>query len=232
MAETLTAFHARVDGYTHCSLNREEDLVTCASLADKVAPDGALLPFFGSTVVYDMDGETKEQLAARQALLYRHGAACLAEPLAAESFHITLHDLVSGTHQRAVEKEVARTQAQAQALLAELSREGIAPVRMVSTQMFSMVQTSVVQGFAPETEADCTALMRLYERFHAVVPLGWGLTPHVTLGYYRPGRYGMDTVDALAYAFAQASRLPQLHITLAPERLRVCRFSSMNCYHA
>lgn len=230
MPETLAAFHARVDGFTADSLPHEGGLVTRGSLTAKVGPDGALRSFFGNTVIYELDDASKLALSRRQVLLHHHAGWCLAEPLAPEAFHITLHDLVNGPEEAALAADVARAEGEALSLLDALRREGIPPIRMVSTHAFSMVNTSVVMGFAPETEADCAALMGLYERFHAVVPLGWGLTPHVTLGYYKPGEYGRETVDTLNHVIREAEALPPIRLTLAPEGLVCRRFSDMNHY--
>lgn len=230
MPETLAAFHARVDGFTADSLPHEGGLVTRDILTAKVDPDGGLRPFYGNTVIYELDDASKLALSQRQVLLHHRAGWCLAEPLAPETFHITLHDLVNGVDEAAVAAEVARTQTQALALLEALRREGTPPIRMVSTHVFSMIATSVVMGFAPETEADCAALMGLYERFHAVMTLGWGLTPHVTLAYYKPGGYGREAVDALNRAICEAEKLAPIRLTLAPERLVYRCFSDMNHY--
>lgn len=230
MPETLTAFHARVDGFTADSLPHEGGLVTRDSLTAKVGWDGGLRPFFGNTMIYELDDASKLALCQRQVLLHHRAGWCLAEPLAPETFHITLHDLLNSPEESAIAAEVAHAEARALALLDEVRREGIPPIRMVSTHVFSMVTTSLVMGFAPETEADCAALMGLYERFHAVVPISWGLTPHVTLAYYKPGQYGPETVDALKSAICNAEALPPIHLTLQPDMLFHRRFSDMNHY--
>lgn len=232
MAETLTAFHARVDGFQRSSLPQDGWLTTRDGLRDKVDDAGALRPFYGSTVIYDLDDGAKLALAFRQAMLCCSCGVCLAEPLDPASFHITLHDLTSSADEHTARADVRRTRAAAEALMAALRAEGLPPIRMVSTHVFSMVSTSVVQGFAPETEADCAALMGLYERFHQVAPLGWGLTPHVTLGYYRPGTYGPEATGALAETFRRADQLPPLRLTLTGEKLAYCLFEDMNTYHA
>lgn len=230
MPETLTAFHARVDGFTADSLPHEGGLVTRESLNAKVGWNGELRPFFGNTVIYELDAASKLALCQRQVLLHHRAGWCLAAPLAPETFHITLHDLINGPEEAAVAADTARTEAEALALLEQLRQTGIPPIRMRGTHVFSMVNTSLVMGFAPETEADCAALMGLYERFHAVVPITWGLTPHATLAYYKPGRYGPETVDALNAAIREAEALPPLRLTLSPDRLFHRRFSDMNHY--
>lgn len=230
MAESLAAFHARVDGFSVDSLPHAEGLTTRGSLTVKVGPDGSLRPFFGNTVLWELDGEAKLALCQRQTLVHHRAGGCLAQPLAPQTFHVTLHDLVSGPDPAAIAADMARAEQQTLALLDALRREGIPPIRMVSTHVFSMVATSVVMGFAPETEGDCAALMALYERFHEVLPLSWLLTPHVTLAYYRPGQYGQDAVDALSQAFAESAALPPIRITLQPGALVLRRFSDMNHY--
>ncbi|MBR3763225.1 MAG: hypothetical protein IKK57_01565 [Clostridia bacterium] len=230
MPESLYDFHARVDEFQQDSLPHAGDLVTRASLTDKVAPDGSLRPFHGSTVIYGLTDAEKLALAHRQTLLHHLCAPCLAEPLEPASFHLTLHDLISGTNLPDVSARVARTIRQAEDLLQAIRQENTPPVQVVSTHAFSMVNTSVVMGFAPQTEADCERLMVLYERFHAVVPLQWGLTPHVTLAYYRPGCYGQETLHALQEAIRRMEDLPPLQLTLHPERLFCRRFSDMNHY--
>lgn len=230
MPETLRQFHERVDGFTCDSLPGEGGFTTRESLREKIGPEGGLLPFFGSTVIWELDEAARQTLAERQELLYACCGRCLAAPLSPHTFHITLHDLVSSPDAAAIEAEAARTADHAAHVLTTLRHEGIAPLHLRSTAMFSMVSTSVVMGFAPETEADCAALMGLYERFHAVHPLSWGLTPHVTLAYYRPGEYGGDAKAALREAFRQSAAMSPVEIVLQPDRLRVSRFSDMNHY--
>lgn len=230
MPETLRQFHGRVDGFTHDSLPHAGGFATRESLRDKVGLDGRLQPFFGSTVIWELDDDVKQALSQHQALLYARCGACLAEALSPAAFHITLHDLVSSPDAGAIDAVASRTAAGAAAILAALRADGIPPICLCSTTMFSMVSTSVVMGFAPETEADCAALMGLYERLHAVVPIPWGLTPHATLAYYCPGEYDAEMTAALRKAFAASSALPPLKITLWPEKLRVCRFIDMNHY--
>ena len=228
MPESLAAFHARVDGFSACSLPQEGGFATSAGLTAKVAPDGRLLPYYGNTVIFSLPDAVKLALCRRQAAVYHRAGWILAEPLAPETFHITLHDLVSGPDEAAIAAAIAQTEAQTLALLETLKQEGMPPISMVSTHVFSMASTSLVTGFAPETEADCTALMALYDRFQAIRPLPWGLTPHVTLGYYRPGCYGPEALDALNAAIRDCAALPPIRLTLTPESLHLCRFTDMN----
>lgn len=230
MPENLAAFHARVDSFTADSLPHDGRLVTRDSLTAKVAPDGGLRPFFGNTIIFELDDTAKIALSQRQVLLHHHCAPCLAQPLSPETFHLTLHDLINSPDQAAIEDAVKQTELHALLALSLLRRKPSPPIRLRSTHVFSMVNTSVVLGFAPATEMDCLQLMSLYETFHTVVPLNYGLTPHVTLGYYKPGEYGWETVSALNHVIREAEKLPPIELTLCLDQLHYRRFSDMNHY--
>ena len=230
MPETLREFHQRVDGFMLDSLPREGGLVTREPLREKVGPDGRMLPFFGNTMIYDLPDAVKVQISRMQVLLHHLCGPCLAEPLSPATLHLTLHDLLNGVDESALRDGVAATGAQAEALLADMRREIAPPVQLRSVAAFNMVNGSVALGFAPETEADCARIMALHARFQQVVALSYPLTPHVTLAYYRPGRYGRDMVDALAEALRQINALPPVRLSLSAEMLHYRRFSDMNHY--
>ena len=108
--------------------------------------------------------------------------------------------------------------------------QNLPPLHMKTTWLFNMVNTSIVMGFAPESEADCNLLMGLYEDFQSVCPLNWGLTPHVTLAYYKPGYYGQEWVEEMNRVFREAEDMGQIHIQLSAEDLFYRTFQNMNTY--
>lgn len=230
MPETLREFHDRVDGFTADSLPHDGPLVTRDSLQAKVAPDGTLRPFFGNTLIYRLTDESKLALARRQTLLHHRCGYALAEPLQPDTFHITLHDLVNGPDEGSIERDLVYAELRTRCLLDILANDMPPVIRLRSTHVFSMVNTSVVMGFEPVTEQDCDILMKLYEYFHSVVPLNWGLTPHVTLAYYKPGVYGPETVDALRQVIREAEELPPVEVALSFADLCYATFSDMNHY--
>ena len=73
---------------------------------DKVGADGRLLPFYGNTVIYDLTDEAKDALKQLQDRLYESCGHFLSEKLTRESFHMTLHDLLSGTDREEVLSKV------------------------------------------------------------------------------------------------------------------------------
>lgn len=226
MTENIEAFRRRT-AFVWDSLPEEGGFVTHPRLTDKVDPAGRFRPFYGDTVIFDLTDEDKEWLSGLQRMLYTACGALLAEPLDPESFHITLHDLHSGTDADVVADAISRSREGVKSLLTSLPGNWAVSVR--PTAVFSMVATSVVLGFEPVSEEDCAALMGLYGAIEQVVPVGYPLTPHVTLAYYRPIAGGEDMLCLLRKALAevQGSMTPR---TLTLSQPRYCAFTDMNHY--
>ena len=225
--ETLNEFHARVDGFQRDSLPHNGPLVTKPLLVEKIAPDGRLRSFFGNTMIFDLPEDVQLQIAQMQLILHHRCGVMLAEPLAPSTLHMTLHDLLNGVDEAALAEPVRNTGEQAKALLAALRAERQPSIRLTSTCAFNMGSGSVALGFAPDTEADCAAIMGMHARFQDVVALNYPLTPHVTLAYYRPGTH--DTA-ALAEALREINALGKVRITVDAEALHYYRFTDMNNY--
>ncbi len=228
--ETLMQFHDRVDGFTCDSLPRSGPLTTRQPLTEKVSPDGRMLPFFGNTMIFDLPPVTRLAIARMQVLLHHRCGPMLAEPLHPHTLHMTLHDLLNGTDENALLDGLQTTEKAARAVLRRQRESALPGVHLTSTRAFNMVNGSVALGFAPDTEADCAALMAMHGDYQAVVPLSYPLTPHVTLAYYRPGVYGGDQVAALADVLAQIAQMPPVHLILTADDLHYYRFTDMNTY--
>lgn len=228
MLESLSEFRRRT-AFVRDSLPREGSFVTNPRLAQKVSAEGKLRPFFGDTVIYEPDAREKATLSEIQRALYGGCGSMLAEPLDAASFHLTLHDLNSAPEPEPISAEMARCEVAVREILAGLPESLRRPLDVRATAAFSMVNTSVVLGFEPASEADCAALMELYERFQGVVRLNYPLTPHVTLAYYRPGDYGPEGLRLLRGALEEINRaLPAFELRLAEPVYRC--FDDMNHY--
>lgn len=228
--ETLHEFHARVDGFQRDSLPHDGWLTTKPLLVEKVAPIGALLPFFGNTMIFDLPQDVQLTIARMQLLLHHRCPQMLAQPLTPSTLHMTLHDLLNGIDSAALAEPVRRTGEQAKAIHTQQRAAGIPPIRLTSTLAFNMTNGSVALGFAPDTEADCTALMGMHAAYQAVVALNYPLTPHVTLAYYKPGSYGPEEVAALAEALQEINKLPKVRIAVDAECLHYYTFEDMNTY--
>lgn len=204
----------------------EGELITSPGLRAKADETGRLLPFEGNTVVFLLDDEVKQKLAGLQDRLYQAAGEMLSEPLHPDTFHMTLHDLANGTPGPDTRRWMAETEPAARAVLAGLRQEYTAPLAMQTTWMFNMVNTSIVLGLAPADEDSRDRLGRMYEALNGVVPLNYALTPHITLAYFRPGRYGEAALSSLRAALGPVD----LRLTLRMEDLVLQRFSDMNHY--
>lgn len=223
MPESLEQFSQRT-AFVRDSLPVSGCFVTNAGLNKKIDSDGRLLPFYGDTVIFQLSQSDLAWLKGIQQSLYDRCGTMLAEPLPPESFHITLHDLNNAPRQEEVANAMAQSGAASRELLATLDE---VVIELRATAVFSMVNTSVVLGFAPVNDANCATLMTLYERFQQIVYLDYPLTPHVTLAYYRPGDYGEDGLHRLREAITAVND----HMTRRIVRLtdpRYCRFDDMS----
>lgn len=223
--ETLDQFHQRVDGFMQHSLNVSCAMETNPNLKMKVDSDGKFLPFYGNTVVFDLPVEIKNELEKIQSMLYEFCGDFLAEPLAPDSFHITLHDLLSNVSY----SELKEMEPSAKRLAMSLALKD-EKIRMTSTYLFNMVNTSMVIGFSPADEESCDRVMFYYDLFQSVVPLAYPLTPHVTLAYYRPQMLETEQVQRLQTVIDEVSKRNKMTFELSSSMLKYQRFSDMNHY--
>ena len=211
--------------YISDSLPTVGDLCTNPNLCKKADTRGGFLPFFGNTVVFDLDRETKNALQVLQDELYRSAGRMLSRRLDPGTFHMTLHDLVNGPELTdGLKQRMAAAEAGAKSLLPHWKAQP--PLHMKATWLFNMVNTSIVLGLAPGDDASWHALDAMYTALEAVVPLGYALTPHITMAYFRPGTY---TQYDLAH-LRQALHPVDLDIQLRMEALVYQEFSDMNRY--
>ena len=227
--ENLSAFLARTAGFTSDSLPHSGELETSANLPLKVGMDGKMEPFMGNTVVFPLPEEAKREIGRMQERLYRTCAPALAEPLEASSFHITLHDLLSGKPDRDLRSRIGCIRNAALECVRQIAQAG-KTVRLHSTALFNMVNTSMVLGFAPDDEESCGRLMTYYEILQKTVCLSYPLTPHVTIAYFRPGVIPAGLVENLREAVDETGQWEKIFMELPAETLEYQLFSDMNHY--
>lgn len=188
-----------LDDYITCSLPQWGDFTTNPSLRKKVDDAGNLLPFLGKTVVFLLDDDTKEKLRQIQDSLYQAAPDMLAQPLQMSTFHMTLHDLANGTpEQPGLEDYMRYTQERVSKILPVW--KDASPLRMKTTWLFNMVNTSIVLGLKPADEGSWRRLDEMYTALEDVVHLGYALTPHITMAYFLPGTYSSEQVQRLSVA--------------------------------
>lgn len=234
--ESLQDFKARLMSYALNSIPAEGELWTAAGVVDKINPDGTMKPFYGNTTVFPLGESDKECVAKLQDKLYQLPWAdmYLAEKLEKDTFHITLHDLVNGPNFTEIEEAQAFTEISALKILGKVKQLDIPLIQMKPKYLFNLASTSLVLGFEPVTEQDCRNLFMLHGIFQSVVELSYPLTPHVTLAYFKNGKYKAENLKELRHlADIVNDYLEQDDswvVTLSVKDLVYQRFYSMNRY--
>lgn len=208
----------------------ESGFETASGCAAKVDKSGRLLPFYGNTTIFDLAEHDIAWLRKIQNALYDTCGDLLSDRLRPETFHITLHDLLSGTDWQTIEADAQRTLYHARQVVGGIRASFPWGVHVRAKCLFSMVNTSVVLVFEPVDEENCRPLMEMHARLQEVVPLSYPLTPHVTLAYYRPGKIGTEQVKRLQAVFDSAEIEDRI-MHLDVNRLNACTFTDMNHYH-
>lgn len=214
-----------LDDYIWRSLPEQSSFTTNPNLGIKVNSAGKFLPFRGNTVIFRLAEDTKQALRRLQTSLYQSAPDMLAEKLDPDTFHMTLHDLVNGCpDDPTLDARMTEAEKQAQAVLSEC--ELVGPLRMKATWLFNMVNTSIVLGLAPRDEDSWRMLDQMYTAFETVTPLGYALSPHITVAYFRPGTYDQEQVQHLRSALHKVD----MDVVLSKDDLALQYFSDMNSY--
>lgn len=203
---------------------------TPPSLLKKVDSQGNLLPFYGDTILFTLDDKCRQNLLQLQKALYEAAESVLSKPLSPQGFHLTLHDLSNGPSLSQLADTMARNAAGYRKICRDLDNDGFPKqIRLHSTCVFQMMNTSIVVGYEPASAQEYDALMALYHRFDAICHLPYPLTPHVTLAYYRPGSVDSQTADALSQTCRLLSR-EKNELVLDSSHLYYAEFADMDHY--
>lgn len=252
--KTLEELKDRIENFSVKSiwLNEEGNFVTNPNLPKKVDAAGKMRLFVGNTVVFAPDFAREEQakealseLENIRELLYKvpRIRRMFAERLETGTFHMTLHDLESGVPGEDVflEERICSAGKAAKSILNRVKLENDWVIEMRASRLFNMVNTSVVLGLEPCTEADFEKLMELYREFQDAKPLAYPLTPHITMAYYRPGEYDGETAGLLQMLFDLVNSAfndeiggeerAELKFRFALSDLKYQRFRHMNDYY-
>lgn len=196
------------------------------SIAQKVDGQNQFQPFWGDTIVFQLDSDVKKRLEECVEYLYQEVEECFAQQLVTDTFHMTLHDLSNSPFLYNIAEEVFKNELKVIEIFKQIKPQKI---KMKSKYIFNMVSTSLVLGLYPATEEDYEKLMELYEMFHKVKRLPYPFTPHITLAYYNV--YGFDTnsarkLEAIVWELNQQ----EIEFTLDTCDLYYQKFTTMNDY--
>lgn len=225
--ESYQEFLNRIDSFEKAEMDLgDHDFNGSAGLYQKVDADNHFLPFYGDTVVFNLDDLTKEKLAGIADRLYAAAGECFCDRLAPDTFHMTLHDLSNSPVLEHIAADVFRNEL---CVVRKAKQVSSLKIRMKSKFIFNMVHTSLVLGLYPADEAHYHQLMRLYELFDDVKHLDYPLTPHITLGYYSIHGFGPESARRLERVVKELNE-NAMEIELDTQELFYQKFTSMNDY--
>lgn len=227
--ESYNEFLDRINSFQNPVLNLGDgDFEVNPSLKNKVDTNNKLKPFFGDTVVFDLDDSAKEDLLDYREKLYECAPDCFCERLCEDTFHMTLHDLsnamqLSDTAIDSFNNEIA--------LLKKLKEEPLMKqtIKMESTCAFNMVNTSLVLGLKPINNAEYIKLIKLYSYVDDIKALPYPFTPHITLAYYSYNGFSVDSKRQLETVVNSINK-NKLIIELDIDKLFYQKFINMNEY--
>ncbi len=214
-----------LDEYIYRSLSDSQPFTTNPNLSKKVDSQRKFREFIGNTVVFTLNDAEKCSIAALREELYTAADFMFSERLDTDTFHMTLHDLVNGAPgDQEILQRMEDIAPRAKALISRF--RGEPPIPMHGTWMFNMVNTSIVLGLKPVDAEGYQRLAGMYQEFEKILPLGYALTPHITLAYFYPGTYTAQEAAKLSHAL----RSVDLDIELRMENLVLQNFLDMNRY--
>jgi hypothetical protein len=138
---------------------------------------------------------------------------------------MTLHDLVNGpAGDQEIRQRMEVIAPQAKDLISRFRAKP--PILMRGSWMFNMVNTSIVLGLKPVDADGEQRLGSMYQAFEKILPLGYALTPHITLAYFKPGVYSGKELETLRSTLKPAD----ISVKLDMNKLVLQHFGDMNHY--
>ena len=167
------------------------------SLSDKVNVENSFRTFYGDTVVFDLDRQTKERISALIEKLYEAVPECFCNKLDSHTLHMTLHDLSVFVKK---EEAVSMT-AENETKLIELLKDNpisLQTIRMKTKFIINMLDISLVLTLVPADEKEWDKLQKLYTLLDNVKICDYPfLTPHITLAYYNYNGFNASSLAKL-----------------------------------
>ncbi|MBQ7385987.1 MAG: hypothetical protein IJW04_05720 [Ruminococcus sp.] len=227
--ETYKEFLDRINSFEKSEIDLGKDYFKGnPSIALKVNEDNSFRPFYGDTVVFNLDDATKQKLKRIVDRITAVAPECFCESLVSNTFHMTLHDLSNSPVLEDVASELFHNELKALKIAENITEQKI---KMKSKYIFNMVNTSLVMGLYPADEEEYTKLMNLYYLFDDVKKLGYPLTPHITLGYYNVKGFSAESARKLENIVKELNaNEKEIEIELDTKELFYQKFISMNDY--
>ncbi len=227
--ETYKEFLDRINSFEKSEIDLGDDYFKGnPSIALKVNENNGFRPFYGDTVVFNLDDATKEKLEKIVDSINAVVPECFCERLVPNTFHMTLHDLSNSPVLEDVASKLFHNELKAVKIAEKITDQKI---KMKSKYIFNMVNTSLVMGLYPKSEEEYNKLMDLYCLFDDVKKLGYPLTPHITLGYYNVDGFSVESARKLENIVKELNANEmEIEIELDTKELFYQKFVSMNDY--
>lgn len=227
--ETYRAFLERISYQNQELAIGEGVFYPDQKLPEKVSYENRFKPFYGDTVIFDLDDKTKERVSALIDILYQSNSVCLSERLKTGTLHMTLHDLSASGSLAEVAPEVFQNEIKLLRVLKENPQKRRV-IKMKTNFIINMVSMSLVLALVPANEAEWNKLQELYGLVDKVRMCGYPyLTPHITLAYFNYHGFEESAADKLRAAVYELNRC-HFSLTLDTDRLFYTKFVSMNEY--
>ena len=197
-----------------------------SSIALKVDKSNDFKPFYGDTVVFNLDEKTKEVLTGIVDSIYAVAPECFCKRLVSNTFHMTLHDLSNSPVLEKIAVELFENELK---VVKQAEKIASQKIKMRSNYIFNMVNTSLVLGLYPINEEEYNKLMELYYLFDDVKKIGYPFTPHITLGYYSIKGFSVESARKLEKIIQKLNN-DIMEIELDTQELSYQKFVSMNEY--
>ncbi len=227
--ETYSEFLNRINSFEKSELHLGNEYFNInPSALKKIDINNNFSPFYGDTVVFDFDKNTKNIIFSYIEKLHDTVPCCFCEKLVENTLHMTLHDLSNSP----ILSEIAAEMFFNEIKLKEKFRsakKSHQKIKMQSNFIFNMVHTSIVMGFKPASEEDYLKLMNLYETVNSIKNLPYPLTPHVTLAYYNRNGFSRNDAEKLENIVNSLNK-ESITIELDTQNLVYQKFTEMNSY--
>lgn len=227
--ETYKEFLNRINSFEKSEINLgDEYFKGSPSIAQKVDENNSFQPFYGDTVVFNLDDTTKAKLEKIVDSIFAVAPECFCERLVSNTFHMTLHDLSNSPVLDNIAVELFENELKAVKQAEKITEQ---KVKMKCKYIFNMVNTSLVLGLYPSNEEEYNKLMKLYYLFDDVKKLNYPLTPHITLGYYNFNGFDTTSSRKLENVVKELNANEmEIEIELNTKELYYQKFVSMNDY--
>lgn len=196
---------------------------------EKVNADNTFKPFYGDTVVFDLDSRAKTRIYKIIEKLYESVPECFCQRLDKSTLHMTLHDLSASGKLDNISSEIFTNEIK---LLQLLKDKPIEPqtIRMKTNFVINMVSTSLVLVLVPADEAEWEKLQTLYDLINEVKVCPYPyLTPHITLAYFNYNGFDENSAEKLKEVVYEINR-QSFDIALNTKKIFYQKFTSMNNY--